>query len=176
MKGSLCPAMSDISSTDVVITFSVPTAVGGSEDGAARRTHEGTPRGFPPGTFWNEDGASTCPTDGASRAKGAPSGAAAATARRTTVAYVVNEASPGLLQAAESGALLSLREACEAVGAELQTLHFGKLDFGETAVLDRFYNAGECPFPGVRPLPLHGSGCSVDQATLCTLLLGSKVH
>lgn len=133
--------MSDISSTDVVITFSVPTAVGSSEDGAARRTHEGTPRGFPPGTFWNEDGASTCPTDGASRAKGAPSGAAAATARRTTVAYVVNEASPGLLQAAESGALLSLREACEAVGAELQTLHFGKLDFGETAVLDRFYNA-----------------------------------
>lgn len=56
---------------------------------------------------------------------------------------MINEASQGPLLAAESGALQSLREACEAVGATLETLHFGKLDFGETAVLDRFYNAGE---------------------------------
>jgi hypothetical protein len=59
------------------------------------------------------------------------------------VAYVINEASQGQLVVAESEALQSLREACEAVGATLETLHFGKLDFGETAVLDRFYNAGE---------------------------------
>ncbi|KFO32226.1 Mitogen-activated protein kinase kinase kinase 5 [Fukomys damarensis] len=61
--------------------------------------------------------------------------------RRTTVAYVINEASQGQLVVAESEALQSLREACEAVGASLETLHFGKLDFGETTVLDRFYNA-----------------------------------
>uniref|UniRef100_A0A8D2C5I9 mitogen-activated protein kinase kinase kinase n=1 Tax=Sus scrofa TaxID=9823 RepID=A0A8D2C5I9_PIG len=61
--------------------------------------------------------------------------------RRTTVAYVINEASQGQLVVAESEALQCLREACEAVGAALETLHFGKLDFGETAVLDRFYNA-----------------------------------
>ncbi|NXC14683.1 M3K5 kinase, partial [Corythaeola cristata] len=61
--------------------------------------------------------------------------------RRTAVTYVINEASQGPLLAAESGALQSLREACEVVGAALETLHFGKLDFGETAVLDRFYNA-----------------------------------
>uniref|UniRef100_A0A673UKX4 mitogen-activated protein kinase kinase kinase n=1 Tax=Suricata suricatta TaxID=37032 RepID=A0A673UKX4_SURSU len=42
---------------------------------------------------------------------------------------------------AESEALQSLREACETVGATLETVQFGKLDFGETAVLDRFYNA-----------------------------------
>ncbi|XP_061667576.1 mitogen-activated protein kinase kinase kinase 5 isoform X3 [Syngnathoides biaculeatus] len=32
-------------------------------------------------------------------------------------------------------------DACETVGTKLQTVHFGKLDFGETTVLDRFYNA-----------------------------------
>lgn len=63
------------------------------------------------------------------------------------MAYVINEASQGQLVVAESEALQSLREACEAVGATLETLHFGKLDFGETAVLDRFYNAGEWQLP-----------------------------
>ncbi|ELW69475.1 Mitogen-activated protein kinase kinase kinase 5 [Tupaia chinensis] len=61
--------------------------------------------------------------------------------RRTTVAYVISEASQGQLVVSESEALQSLREACETVGATLETLHFGKLDFGETTVLDRFYNA-----------------------------------
>lgn len=148
--------MSD--SSEGVISFSVPSppdAGGGCpllfEDGPGRRAAaaagEGMARGFvggpgapPPGTFWNEESGASCPaTDSAARARGGGSG------RRTTVSYVINEASPGLLQAAESGALQSLREACEAVGADLQTLHFGKLDFGETAVLDRFYNAGEAP-------------------------------
>lgn len=63
------------------------------------------------------------------------------------MAYVINEASQGQLVVAESEALQSLREACEVVGATLETLHFGKLDFGETAVLDRFYNAGEWQLP-----------------------------
>lgn len=80
---------------------------------------------------WTEDG--TAGPGIAARAKGV--------GRRTAVTYVINEASQGPLLAAESGALQSLREACEAVGAALETLHFGKLDFGETAVLDRFYNA-----------------------------------
>ncbi|KYO19067.1 mitogen-activated protein kinase kinase kinase 5 isoform X2 [Alligator mississippiensis] len=57
--------------------------------------------------------------------------------RRTAVVYVINEGGGP----AESGALQSLREACEAVGAALDALHFAKLDFGETAVLDRFYSA-----------------------------------
>lgn len=92
----------------------------------------------PPAALWAEDAAAACPST-AARAKGG--------GRRTAVTYVINEASQGPLLAAESGALQSLREACEAVGAALETLHFGKLDFGETAVLDRFYNAGErgCP-------------------------------
>uniref|UniRef100_A0A8B9DNI6 mitogen-activated protein kinase kinase kinase n=1 Tax=Anser cygnoides TaxID=8845 RepID=A0A8B9DNI6_ANSCY len=79
---------------------------------------------------WGDDGAGT---GIAARAKGQ--------GRRTAVTYVINEASQGPLLAAESGALQSLREACDVVGATLETLHFGKLDFGETAVLDRFYNA-----------------------------------
>ena len=77
--------------------------------------------------------------------------------RRTTVAYVINEASQGQLVVAESEALQCLREACETVGAALETLHFGKLDFGETAVLDRFYNAGACDLTMQGP-SLRGQG------------------
>lgn len=95
----------------------------------------------PPGTLWAEDGAAATGPGIAARAK--------AGGRRTAVTYVINEASQGPLLAAESGALQSLREACEVVGAALETLHFGKLDFGETAVLDRFYNAGESDLPGL---------------------------
>uniref|UniRef100_A0A8D2JJD0 mitogen-activated protein kinase kinase kinase n=1 Tax=Varanus komodoensis TaxID=61221 RepID=A0A8D2JJD0_VARKO len=148
--------MSD-SSEGGIISFSVPSPPGipgGGcpllyEDGLGRRAPaagEAMARGFlsgpgapPPGTFWNEGTGSACPAaDTAARAK---SGGGGGSNRKTTVSYVINEASPGLLQAAESGALQSLKEACETVGADLQTLHFGKLDFGETAVLDRFYNA-----------------------------------
>uniref|UniRef100_A0AAX7UG30 mitogen-activated protein kinase kinase kinase n=1 Tax=Astatotilapia calliptera TaxID=8154 RepID=A0AAX7UG30_ASTCA len=57
-----------------------------------------------------------------------------------TVAYVVNgEASQQNNH--ESMALQCLKDACESVGSKLETVNFGKLDFGETAVLDRFYNA-----------------------------------
>uniref|UniRef100_A0A6I8RF80 mitogen-activated protein kinase kinase kinase n=1 Tax=Xenopus tropicalis TaxID=8364 RepID=A0A6I8RF80_XENTR len=60
--------------------------------------------------------------------------------RRITVVYVINEVSPEL-HACEAAALYSLQEACENHGALLETLDFGKLDFGETSVLDTFYNA-----------------------------------
>ncbi|XP_059838487.1 mitogen-activated protein kinase kinase kinase 5 isoform X1 [Hypanus sabinus] len=59
--------------------------------------------------------------------------------RPTTVVYVENEAAQQ--QLAESLALQCLTEACESVSADLQTVSFEKLDFGETAVLDYFYNA-----------------------------------
>ncbi|XP_029799094.1 mitogen-activated protein kinase kinase kinase 5 [Suricata suricatta] len=100
----------------------------------------------PPGSFWNVESAAApgtgCPAatsgSGAARCRGNSGGGGG---RRTTVAYVINEASQGQLVMAESEALQSLREACETVGATLETVQFGKLDFGETAVLDRFYNA-----------------------------------
>uniref|UniRef100_A0A3Q1CSP4 mitogen-activated protein kinase kinase kinase n=1 Tax=Amphiprion ocellaris TaxID=80972 RepID=A0A3Q1CSP4_AMPOC len=60
--------------------------------------------------------------------------------RPVTVAYVVNgEASQQ--NNAESMALQCLKDACDTVGSKLETVNFGKLDFGETTVLDRFYNA-----------------------------------
>uniref|UniRef100_A0A8C0GVH3 mitogen-activated protein kinase kinase kinase n=1 Tax=Chelonoidis abingdonii TaxID=106734 RepID=A0A8C0GVH3_CHEAB len=129
------------------ISFSVPSPPGGGclqEEGVSRRAPgaDGGARSLlpaqaapPAGTYWNEDSSAACPVAGTgARAKGGCT-------RRTTVSYVINEESQGLLVAAESGALQSLREACEAVGASLETLHFAKLDFGETTVLDRFYNA-----------------------------------
>ncbi|CAJ0916092.1 unnamed protein product [Ranitomeya imitator] len=69
-------------------------------------------------------------------------GPPATSSRSITVVYVINEGTSGL-QACESAALHSLQEACESQGARLETLQFGKLDFGETTVLDRFYNAVE---------------------------------
>ncbi|XP_046958641.1 mitogen-activated protein kinase kinase kinase 5 isoform X3 [Lynx rufus] len=133
------------------ITFSVPPfAEGGScrrvAAAAAAEGEESQLPPPPPGSFWNVESAAApgtgCPaaTSGSSatRCRGNSGGGGG---RRTTVAYVINEASQGQLVMAESEALQSLREACETVGATLETVHFGKLDFGETAVLDRFYNA-----------------------------------
>ncbi|XP_023567965.1 mitogen-activated protein kinase kinase kinase 5 [Octodon degus] len=140
------------------ITFSVPPLASSGfctfpEGGSCRRggvttAAEGEPSSQPPppGSFWNVESAAApgpgCPAaapgSSATRCRG---NSASGGGRRTTVAYVINEASQGQLVVAESEALQSLREACEAVGATLETLHFGKLDFGETAVLDRFYNA-----------------------------------
>ncbi|XP_025977072.1 mitogen-activated protein kinase kinase kinase 5 isoform X2 [Dromaius novaehollandiae] len=132
-----------------IISLSVPSPPGGGapgEEGLGRRAQgadgarsllpdlPAPPAGT---TLWGEEGAAAaCPAGSgiAARAKGGGG-------RRTAVTYVINEPSQGPLLAAESGALQSLREACEVVGATLETLHFGKLDFGETAVLDRFYNA-----------------------------------
>uniref|UniRef100_A0A665WL70 mitogen-activated protein kinase kinase kinase n=1 Tax=Echeneis naucrates TaxID=173247 RepID=A0A665WL70_ECHNA len=60
--------------------------------------------------------------------------------RPVTVAYVVNgEASQQ--NNAEGMALQCLKDACDTVGSKLEAVNFSKLDFGETTVLDSFYNA-----------------------------------
>lgn len=99
------------------------------------------------GTFWHDSGAGggglspisgSCPLD----TGGLLSTGKSCKSRPVTVAYVVNgEASQQNNH--ESMALQCLKDACESVGSKLETVNFGKLDFGETAVLDRFYNAGE---------------------------------
>uniref|UniRef100_A0A3P9B900 mitogen-activated protein kinase kinase kinase n=1 Tax=Maylandia zebra TaxID=106582 RepID=A0A3P9B900_9CICH len=97
------------------------------------------------GTFWHDSGAGggglspisgSCPLD----TGGLLSTGKSCKSRPVTVAYVVNgEASQQNNH--ESMALQCLKDACESVGSKLETVNFGKLDFGETAVLDRFYNA-----------------------------------
>ncbi|ERE84121.1 mitogen-activated protein kinase kinase kinase 5 [Cricetulus griseus] len=163
MQGSYSRAKRRVLWAGEGITFSVPPFAsagfctipeGGScrRGGGAATAAEGEPSQLPlpppppPGSFWNVESAAApgtgCPaaTPGSSATRGRGNSGSGG-GRRTTVAYVINEASQGQLVVAESEALQSLREACEAVGATLETLHFGKLDFGETAVLDRFYNA-----------------------------------
>lgn len=99
------------------------------------------------GEFWNEhavvSGAHagnvmmSCP-GGSSSSGGGTSSATACTSRAASVTYVLNsESGP-----AESAALQCLKDACDAAGCRMDVVHFGKLDFGETAVLDQFYNAG----------------------------------
>ncbi|XP_051954736.1 mitogen-activated protein kinase kinase kinase 5-like [Xyrauchen texanus] len=60
--------------------------------------------------------------------------------RALTVAYVRNaEMSQPL--SPENMALQCLKDACDIVACKLVIVHFGNLDFGETSVLDHFYNA-----------------------------------
>lgn len=102
------------------------------------------------GTFWHDSGVGggglspspgSCPMDGG----GLLSTGKSFKSRPVTVAYVVNgEASQQNNH--ESMALQCLKDACDAVGSKLETVNFGKLDFGETTVLDRFYNAGESSY------------------------------
>uniref|UniRef100_A0A8D3D3G7 mitogen-activated protein kinase kinase kinase n=1 Tax=Scophthalmus maximus TaxID=52904 RepID=A0A8D3D3G7_SCOMX len=101
------------------------------------------------GTFWQDSVVSGggggggysptsggCPMDGG----GLLSTGKTCKSRPVTVAYVVNgEASQQ--NNAESMALQCLKDACDAAGSRLETVNFGKLDFGETTVLDSFYNA-----------------------------------
>lgn len=99
------------------------------------------------GTFWQDSvlasgglspTAASCSMDGG----GLLSTGKSSKNRPVTVAYVVNtEASQQ--NNAESMALQCLKDACDSVGSKLETVNFGKLDFGETMVLDSFYNAGE---------------------------------
>ncbi|MEQ2157334.1 hypothetical protein GOODEAATRI_000748, partial [Goodea atripinnis] len=101
----------------------------------------------PAGTFWQDPlvgGSELSPTPGDSpvEAGGLLSAGKSGKSRPVTVAYVVNgEASQQ--NNAESMALQCLKHACDRVGSKLDTVNFSKLDFGETTVLDRFYNAGE---------------------------------
>ncbi|XP_021008594.1 mitogen-activated protein kinase kinase kinase 15 [Mus caroli] len=63
--------------------------------------------------------------------------------RALRAVYVRSESSQGAAAAGgpEAGALKCLLRACEAEGAHLTSVPFGELDFGETAVLDTFYDA-----------------------------------
>uniref|UniRef100_A0A671SUB6 mitogen-activated protein kinase kinase kinase n=1 Tax=Sinocyclocheilus anshuiensis TaxID=1608454 RepID=A0A671SUB6_9TELE len=56
------------------------------------------------------------------------------------VAYVRNSETSQSLSP-ENMALQCLKDACDIVGFKLDIVPFGKLDFGETSVLDHFYNA-----------------------------------
>ncbi|XP_048064117.1 mitogen-activated protein kinase kinase kinase 5 isoform X2 [Megalobrama amblycephala] len=60
--------------------------------------------------------------------------------RAVTVAYVRNSETSQHLSP-ENMALQCLKDACDVVGCKLDVVPFGKLDFGETSVLDHFYNA-----------------------------------
>uniref|UniRef100_A0A6I8Q400 mitogen-activated protein kinase kinase kinase n=1 Tax=Xenopus tropicalis TaxID=8364 RepID=A0A6I8Q400_XENTR len=62
--------------------------------------------------------------------------------RSLRVVYVLNDSPKSAMGGSpESGALHCLRRACEGEGAHLSSVNFGELDFGETAVLDTFYDA-----------------------------------
>lgn len=83
------------------------------------------------------------PVEGGGEA--AEGGAAAPRSRCLRAVYVLNDppkAGAGA-RSPEAGARQCLLRACEAEGAQLGTVNFGELDFGETAVLDAFYDAGE---------------------------------
>lgn len=129
------------------------------------------------GDFWNEhavvSGVSSgsvmsCPDGGNSGdgCVGGPSSAGACTSRAASVTYVLNsESGP-----AESAALQCLKDACDAAGCRMDVVHFGKLDFGEVAVLDQFYNAGETQSWGWgwRAGTMQDTNCSeVHGAEMC---------
>lgn len=66
--------------------------------------------------------------------------------RSLRVVYVLNDGLKSVMASSpESGALQCLQRACDAESALLTTVTFGRLDFGETSVLDSFYDAGVCP-------------------------------
>lgn len=125
------------------ITFSVPTSllVGIPPQEEPGQPPRGAPLQTPAaGSLWQEveeagGGGGHGPATGCPAPLRSKPGC-----RSTSVVYVMKEANPGV-QACEGAALESLREACEGTGVRLEMLPFGKLDFGETSVLDRFYNA-----------------------------------
>ncbi|KAM9827738.1 mitogen-activated protein kinase kinase kinase 15 [Neosynchiropus ocellatus] len=62
--------------------------------------------------------------------------------RSLRVVYVLNDGLKAVMASSpESGALQCLQRACDAESALLTTVTFGRLDFGETSVLDSFYDA-----------------------------------
>ena len=63
--------------------------------------------------------------------------------RSLRAVYVLNDGLKAVAaNSPESGALQCLQRACDAESAILTTVTFGRLDFGETSVLDTFYDAG----------------------------------
>lgn len=88
--------------------------------------------------------AAGCPAEAEEVSSAAP-GSAAPRPRCLRAVYVLNDppkAGAGA-RSPEAGARQCLLRACEAEGAQLSIVNFGELDFGETAVLDAFYDAGE---------------------------------
>ncbi|CAL8399135.1 unnamed protein product, partial [Arctogadus glacialis] len=62
--------------------------------------------------------------------------------RSLRAVYVLNDGMKAVMASSpESGALQCLQKACDAESALLTTVTFGRLDFGETSVLDTFYDA-----------------------------------
>uniref|UniRef100_A0A7N8WMC9 mitogen-activated protein kinase kinase kinase n=1 Tax=Mastacembelus armatus TaxID=205130 RepID=A0A7N8WMC9_9TELE len=62
--------------------------------------------------------------------------------RSLRVVYVLNDGLKSVMASSpESGALQCLQRACDSESAVLTTVTFGRLDFGETSVLDSFYDA-----------------------------------
>ncbi|KAJ8275084.1 hypothetical protein COCON_G00097090 [Conger conger] len=94
------------------------------------------------GTFWHDSvvggSISPCVTNCADNSGLLSTGKCKS--RPITVAYVINNEN-NQAHTAEIMALQCLKDACDTVGSKLETVHFGKLDFGETTVLDHFYNA-----------------------------------
>uniref|UniRef100_A0A3Q2QUQ2 mitogen-activated protein kinase kinase kinase n=1 Tax=Fundulus heteroclitus TaxID=8078 RepID=A0A3Q2QUQ2_FUNHE len=134
------------------ISFPVPCFGAGPDREAVSGEHSssggggGGGCGIPAaGTFWHDPlagGSALSPTsgDGPVEAGCLLSAGKSSKSRPVTVAYVVNgEASQQ--NHAESMALQCLKDACDRVGSKLDAVNFSKLDFGETTVLDRFYNA-----------------------------------
>ena len=71
----------------------------------------------------------------------------AAKQRSLRVVYVLNDGLKSVMASSpESGALQCLQRACDSESALLTTVTFGRLDFGETSVLDSFYDAGELQY------------------------------
>uniref|UniRef100_A0A674BUC3 mitogen-activated protein kinase kinase kinase n=1 Tax=Salmo trutta TaxID=8032 RepID=A0A674BUC3_SALTR len=137
-------------SQDEGISLSVPSfGPGSGPEGACRDSagsREDSVSGAPipaAGTFWHDSVVSgsiipnilSCPKD-----SGGLLSTVKCKSRAVTVAYVVNSE---LTQphTAENMALHCLKDACDSVGSKLEIIHFGKIDFGETCVLDQFYNA-----------------------------------
>uniref|UniRef100_A0A8C7H071 mitogen-activated protein kinase kinase kinase n=1 Tax=Oncorhynchus kisutch TaxID=8019 RepID=A0A8C7H071_ONCKI len=137
-------------SQDEGISLSVPSSSPGSNTEGARggsagsREERGCGDPIPAaGTFWHDSVVSgsispsilSCPMD-----SGCLLSTGKCKSRAVTVAYVVNSELTQL-HTAENMALHCLKDACESVGSQLEIIHFGKIDFGETCVLDQFYNA-----------------------------------
>uniref|UniRef100_A0A673NH25 mitogen-activated protein kinase kinase kinase n=1 Tax=Sinocyclocheilus rhinocerous TaxID=307959 RepID=A0A673NH25_9TELE len=88
--------------------------------------------------------------------------------RSLRAVYVLNDGLKAVAaNSPESGALQCLQRACDAESAILTTVTFGRLDFGETTVLDTFYDAdgsvhslfGAAGSTESQPVSMINNGC-----------------
>lgn len=132
--------------------------------GALGAAAESPPGSQPPGGEGAAGPAGPLEPDGAAEGAGV-GGESGGGPRRALRAVYVRSESPqgGAVGGPEEGARQCLLRACEAEGAHLISVPFGELDFGETAVLDAFYDAGEAGAPFHSP-PLLRSGFLIAQS------------